>query len=134
MPDPFRDFSGKKCEKGLRGESHQEVGGAARRSNEKIELVIARQKLAFVALAIVFAAALSHSVLAADSAHSTKADEQAGALLFRQQALPRPGGDWRKESTAAHQPAHKQGLAPGKDRAPDSKRRSEDAAFRRLAY
>jgi mono/diheme cytochrome c family protein len=85
MPDPFRDFSGKKCEKGLRGESHQEVGGAARRSNEKIELVIARQKLAFVALAIVFAAALSHSVLAADSAHSTKADEQAGALLFRQQ-------------------------------------------------
>jgi ubiquinol-cytochrome c reductase cytochrome b subunit len=47
--------------------------------------VILRRKFAYTAAAIVFAAALSHSVLAVDWAHSTKADEQAGALLFRQQ-------------------------------------------------
>jgi mono/diheme cytochrome c family protein len=50
-----------------------------------MEIVNARRKFAFVALSFVFAAALSQAVLAAEKPHPTKADELAGALLFRQQ-------------------------------------------------
>jgi mono/diheme cytochrome c family protein len=78
-------ITGNRPPKGPGAGSPQKGGGSASRANEKIGPVNVWRKPAHAALAIAFAAALSHSVLAAGAAHSTKADEQAGALLFRQQ-------------------------------------------------
>jgi mono/diheme cytochrome c family protein len=64
--------------------SHQKGGGSTPSTDEKIEFVNARLKLAFAALMTVYAVALS-PVAMAGASHPTKADEQAGALLFRQQ-------------------------------------------------
>jgi mono/diheme cytochrome c family protein len=50
----------------------------------KIEYVIDRRKSASAAFTFLFALTMSQTALAATS-HSAKADEQAGALIFRQQ-------------------------------------------------
>jgi mono/diheme cytochrome c family protein len=47
--------------------------------------VIARYKLPLAALTFVFAFAGPQPILAASNSHSTKADQLAGAILFRQQ-------------------------------------------------
>jgi len=47
--------------------------------------VIARYKFPFTALTFILAVGPSQPVLAASNFHPTKADAQAGALLFRQQ-------------------------------------------------
>jgi ubiquinol-cytochrome c reductase cytochrome b subunit len=60
-------------------------GCAAATPGEKIGLVISRSGFAFASLTAVFALALSPAILVAEKPHSTKADELAGALLFRQQ-------------------------------------------------
>jgi mono/diheme cytochrome c family protein len=47
--------------------------------------VIARNKLSLAALTFAFALGQPRAILAAPNSHSTKADEMAGAILFRQQ-------------------------------------------------
>jgi mono/diheme cytochrome c family protein len=61
------------------------AGGATAIADEKIELVISGYKLPLAALTFVFVLALAQAIPAATKPHPTKADEQAGALLFRQQ-------------------------------------------------